>query len=238
MKQIIIIGATSGIGKEIAERYARLGYQVGITGRRTALLEEIKSNYPQQIHTKEMDVCEDSSIEKLQALIDEMGGMDIFFINSGYGKFAKTIDTTIEIQTIQTNVVGFTRMIIFGYNYFAKKRSGHIVITSSVASVRGLRQAPSYSASKRYMRHYVDCLAQRAHNEKLNIAFTTLMPGFIDTDFIAGGNYPFTTSLCKACDNIFKAIEKKKRSIYLPKRWSIIVFGWQLIPKWIWERYC
>ncbi len=238
MKKIIIIGATSGIGREIAERYAREGCLVGITGRRTALLEEIRTKYPANIFTQEMDICQDAASENLQLLIEKTGGMDMLFINSGYGKSAEVLDSAIEVQTTQTNVVGFTRLMVFGYQYFAAKKAGHIIVTSSVASVRGLRQAPAYSASKRYMRHYVDCLAQRAHKEKANITFTTLMPGFIDTDFIAGGNYPFSISLNKACDDIFRAIEAKKRAVYLPYRWNFMVFAWKLIPKWIWERYC
>ncbi len=239
MKKIIIIGASSGIGKEIAERYASKNCLVGITGRRTALLEGIKKTHPNNIILKTMDICENSATEKLQELVAEMDGIDTLFINSGYGKFAETLDPAIELQTVETNVKGFTNVIVWGYNYFKTQNiAGHIVVTSSVASVRSLRQAPAYSATKRYMRHYVDCLAQRAHHEKLKIKFTTLMPGFIDTDFLKGAPYPLTISLSKASKLIFKAIEHKKRAVYLPCRWNFVVFFWQLIPKWIWERYC
>ncbi len=238
MKKIIIIGATSGIGKEIAERYAQLGHVVGITGRRTALLEEIKQKYPNNIYTKEIDVCDDSAAGKLQELVNEMGGMDTLFVNSGIGKSPKYLEPADELQIAETNVIGFMRMIIFGYNYFEENGGGHIIISSSVASVRGMRQAPAYSASKRYMRQYVDSLAQRARHAKLNISFTTLMPGFIATDFLSGENrYPLLVSLPKASDSIFRAIEKKKRAVYLPFRWNFVVLLWHLIPKWVWERY-
>ncbi len=237
MKKIIIIGATSGIGKEIAERYAAQGHQVGITGRRIELLEEIRQKFPENIYIQEMDVCEEPAVQQLQSLIETMGGIDTLFINAGYGKeIGKILDSAVELQTVKTNVWGFTNLIIAGYNYFKTQPSGHIIVTSSVANVRGLRQAPSYSAGKRYMRQYVDCLAQKARHEKLNIAFTTLMPGFIETGFLAGSKYPLIISLPKAADLIFKAIEKKKREVYLPFRWNFVVFLWHLIPKWIWER--
>jgi len=239
MKKIIIIGATSGIGREMAIRYAALGRQVGITGRRTELLENIQQQYPTNIFIKTMDICQDKATEDLQALIDEMNGVDTIFINSGYGKESFPLDASAEMQTVATNALGFTNMIIFAYNYFRTQPKGHIVVTSSVASVRALRQSPAYSATKRYMRHYVDCLAQLAHHEKLSIRFTTLIPGFISTEFLReGNNYPLVISLDKACNTIFKAIEKKKRAVYLPFRWNFVVALWCLIPKWIWERYC
>ncbi len=239
MKKIIIIGATSGIGKGIAEYYAQRGCIVGAAGRRTALLDELKRQYPNAVYTKEMDVCDDTTVDRLHELIDEMGGMDVLFINAGYGKQTEELELQNELQTAAVNVKGFTTLVVAGYNYFKEQQTaGHIVATSSVASVRALRQAPAYSASKRYMRHYVDCLAQRAKHEKLNIRFTTLMPGFIETDFIKDGRYPLVTSLAKANRIIFAAIEKKKRSIYLPFYWNFIVFFWRLIPKFIWERYC
>ena len=237
MKKIIIIGATSGIGYEIAMRYAAQGNQVGITGRRTEFLEEIQQKCPSNIHIKTMDVCKDTATEELQALITEMGGVDTIFINSGYGKECKELDANTEMQAVATNAMGFTNLIIFSYNYFKTQPKGHIVVTSSVASVRALRQSPAYSATKRYMRHYVDCLAQRARHEKLNIRFTTLIPGFIATDFLeARQNYPLLISLDKACNIIYKAIEKKKRDVYLPFRWNFVVLLWKLIPKWFWER--
>lgn len=239
MKKIIIIGGTSGIGRFIAEKYAQLGHQVGITGRRTALLEEIKQNYPNHVFIKSMDITQADATEKLIELIHEMGGMTTLFINSGYGMESESLDMSIEMQTVEINVAGFTKMMVFGYNYFKDQPEGQIIVTSSVAGVRSLRQAPAYSATKRYMRHYVDCLAQRAAHEKLNIRFTTLMPGFIDTAFLnPSKKYPLIISLDKAGSGIFRAIEKKKRAIYLPFRWNIIVFIWKLIPKFIWEKYC
>jgi short-subunit dehydrogenase len=87
------------------------------------------------------------------------------------------------------------------------------------------------------MRHYVDCLAQRACHEKANIKFTTLMPGFIATDFISGYTYPLVVPLSKAAKSIYRAIVRQKRAAYLPFRWNLIVFLWKMIPKWAWERY-
>lgn len=236
-KKIVIIGATSGIGRAMAEMFAQAGYCVGVTGRRTTLLEELKSLYPGLIYVQSMDVCSNEAAIKLQELIVEMGGMDILFVNSGYGKELPELDPEVELQTVNTNVTGFTQLVAFAYNYFKQQGSGQIAVTSSVASVRGLRQAPAYSASKRYMRHYVDCLAQRAHHEKLNISFTTLMPGFIATDFLTGYAYPLVVPLSKVRNAMFRAIVHKKREVYLPFRWKIIVVLWRFLPKWIWERY-
>ncbi len=236
MRKIIIIGATSGIGRAVAEHYAQRGLTVGITGRRTALLEEIRQQYPAHIHIKTMDITDELAVEKLRELVDEMGGMDRLFINAGYGKDLPELDAEVEMQAVRVNALGFTAMMVFGYNYFKQTKSGHIVVTSSVASVRALRQSPAYSASKRYMRQYVDALAQRARHEKINLKFTTLMPGFIDTDFLKGHNYPLIAPLSKVVKGIYRAIDLQQRAVYLPFRWNFVVFCWRLIPRWIWER--
>ncbi len=237
MEKLIIIGATSGIGRAVAEHYAQRGVTVGITGRRTALLEEIQGLYPSFIHIKTMDITDADAAAKLQELIAGMGGMDTLFINSGYGKELPELDAEVELQAVRVNALGFTAMAVAGYNYFkSEKRPGHIVVTSSVASVRALRQAPAYSASKRYMRQYTEALAQRARHERLPLKFTTLMPGFIATDFLTGYNYPLIVSLPKVVKGICRAIDRRRRAVYLPFRWNFVVFFWRLIPRWIWER--
>ena len=237
-KKIIIVGATSGIGRAMAEMFAQNNYLVGITGRRAALLEEIRQQYPEHIHTQEMDIRSSEAVEQLQQLVTAMGGMDILFINSGYGKELPELEPEMELQTVDTNVKGFTNIMVFGYNYFKQQKGGQIVVTSSVAGVRGLRQSPAYSASKRYMNQYVDSLAQRANHEKIKLKFTTLMPGFIATDFLTGHNYPLVVPLSKVTKTIYRAIVRKKRAIYLPCRWNFIVILWRLIPKRIWEKFC
>jgi short-subunit dehydrogenase len=233
--KFIIIGATSGLGRGTAELLAKDGHIVGITGRRKKLLKEIQSLYPTTIFIETMDVTENNCIKKLELLIDKMQGVDVILYSSGIGTASEIIDYEIENQTNQVNVYGFTQLIDYTYNYFVKQGYGHLAVISSVAGFRGLCGVPSYSASKGYQRIYLESLAQTAHRCKHKLTFTTIIPGFVDTDLIKE-NYPLMLSCEKAVKIIYKNLLKKKRIIYVNGRWRYIVFLMKRIPIYIWER--
>ena len=172
----------------------------------------------------------------MQELLDEMGGADLIIYCSGTGSHNEgpALHPETEMPAVHTNVVGFTRIIIYAYNYFRKTGGGHFVTIASVAGIRPLRQAPAYSATKRYKIHYTSALAAMAHRNKENIRFTTIKPGFIDTELLHR-KYPFMVSLEKGSRLIYNAIEKKKRSVILPGRWRWIALLWKLIP--FWEKF-
>ena len=150
VKRIIIIGATSGIGYEVAKIYWKRGYQLGLAGRRVDRLEEFRKQDPEHIRIKQLDVTAEDAADRLDELIRDLGGMDIFLLSSGIGNQNKYLDTSIEQATIQTNVTGFTRMVLAAYRYFSSQGGGHISVISSIAGTKGLGVAPSYSATKRY----------------------------------------------------------------------------------------
>jgi len=233
--KFIIIGSTSGLGRGTAELLAKDGHIVGITGRRAELLEKIQSLYPTTVFIETMDVTENNCIQKLELLIDKMQGVDVILYSSGIGTASEIIDYEIENQTNKVNVYGFTQLIDYAYNYFVKQGCGHLAVISSVAGFRGLRGAPSYSASKGYQRIYLESLAQTAHHCKHKITFSTIIPGFVDTDLIKE-NYPLMLSCEKAVKIIYKKLLKKKRIIYVDGRWRYIVFFMKRIPVCIWER--
>ena len=159
VKRIIIIGATSGIGYEVAKIYWKRGYQLGLAGRRVDRLEEFRKQDPEHIQIKQLDVTAEDAADRLDELIRDLGGMDIFLLSSGIGNQNKYLDTSIEQATIQTNVTGFTRMVLAAYRYFSSQGGGHISVISSIAGTKGLGVAPSYSATKRYQNIYIDALA-------------------------------------------------------------------------------
>jgi short-subunit dehydrogenase len=233
--KIIIIGATSGLGRGTAEVFASKGHQVGITGRRSEMLEEIANRFS-NIKTAKMDVTQEDTIAALEHLIQELGGMDMLFYSSGIGKAIMDIDYENENRTNKTNIDGFTKMACFAYHYFKNQGYGHFAIISSVAGYRGLRGAPSYSATKGYQRLFTESLAQTAHHEKINIKFSTVIPGFVDTDLIKDTKYPLTLPLKKAVKIISKGLLKQKRYIFVDSKWRFIVFAMRIVPNWIWER--
>ena len=236
MKRVIIIGASSGIGKALTQLYLSQGDRVGITGRRLPLLEEIESSHPEQVFVQQMDITLPEAADRLRQLAETMGGMDLCIVCSGIGTQNRQLIPEEELRTVETNSIGFTRMVTAAFNYFRQQGHGQLAVISSIAGTKGLGVSPSYSATKRFQSVYIQSLAQLATIEKLNIRFTTIFPGFIHTDLLKQGSYPLTMNLDRASKLIFKAIEKKKRKAVIDTRWRIITFFWKLIPSWLWER--
>ena len=236
-KKVIIIGATSGIGREVALIYIAQGWKVGVAGRREAELEAIRSAYPEQVSAQALDVTKEDAPQKLQALIEQVGGMDVFLLSSGIGKQNPTLETGLELTTAATNVEGFIRMTNAAFHYFEQQGHGHLAVISSIAGTKGLGAAPAYSATKGFQNIYMDALDQLARMKKLNIRFTDIRPGFVATPLLNNQKkYPMLMDAPIVALDIVSAIEKKKRVAIIDWKFRLLVGFWQLIPKWIWLR--
>ena len=235
-KKIIIVGASSGIGREIACRYVETGNKVGITGRRENLLNELKEKFPGQIFTSAFDVMGNQNQKKIQQLIEDIGGLDLLIYNSGYGDPSKELNLEIENTTTKTNVNGFVEIVSYAFNFFVAQGYGQIAITSSVASVRGNSWAPAYSASKAFMSNYAEGLNIKARRLKKNIVVTDIRPGFINTRMAKGNGRFWIVAKEKAADQIINAIEKRKRIAYISKRWWLVAQIMKLLPYSIYRR--
>ena len=212
MKRAIIIGATSGIGKEVAQRLLSEGWQIGIAGRRQSALEDFRQIAPEQIKIQSLDVTQEDSAGKLDALIHQLGGMDLFLLSSGIGFQNMDLKMEIELNTARTNVEGFTRMVDTAFSYFKNNGGGHLAVISSIAGTKGLGVAPAYSATKRFQNTYIDALEQLAHLQKLNIHFTDIRPGFVATDLLNDGkHYPMLMKTDQVGRDIVRALHRKQR---------------------------
>ena len=236
-KNGISIGATSGIGREVALIYIAQGWKVGVAGRREAELEALRSAYPEQVSAQALDVTKEDAPQKLQALIEQVGGMDLFLLSSGIGKQNPTLETGLELTTAATNVEGFIRMTNAAYHYFEQQGHGHLAVISSIAGTKGLGAAPAYSATKGFQNIYMDALDQLARMKKLNIRFTDIRPGFVATPLLNNQKkYPMLMDAPIVALDIVSAIEKKKRVAIIDWKFRLLVGFWRLIPKWIWLR--
>jgi short-subunit dehydrogenase len=236
MKKVIIIGATSGIGRELVKLFVQDDCVVGATGRRQELLDSLKNEFPGKIFTACFDVTGSENIHHLQSLIDQLGGMDIFIYNSGFGHPSKTLEWAIDRQTTLTNVNGFVETVNYAFNYFAQQGRGQIAAISSIASNRGNSWAPAYSASKAYMSVYMEGLHMKAAKMKLDIALTDIQPGFVNTKMAKGNGQFWVAPVDKAVRQIFAAIKHKKRRAYITKRWWLIAWIMRWMPYWIYGR--
>lgn len=230
MKKIIIIGATSGIGKALAIRYLKAGHLVGITGRRSHLLDEMKQQYPQQTFTSTFDVTGNENIVHLEQLIEQLQGMDLFIYNSGYGEASKELNWAMDKKTTLINVNGFAETTNYAFNYFVKQGRGQIVAISSISAYRGNSWAPAYGASKAYMSNYMEALSIKAYRMKLPIYMTDIQPGFVLTDMAKGNKLFWMAPLEKATTQMIEAIEKKKRRVQITKRWKIAAWVLKWLP--------
>ncbi len=236
MKRAIIIGATSGIGQEVAHLLVQQGWYIGIAGRRENALQNMQQAYPGQIEIQCLDVTKEDAVLHLNELISRLGGMDLFFLSSGVGYQNRNLEPEIELHTARTNVEGFTRMITAAFDYFKKTDGGHIAVISSIAGTKGLGVAPAYSATKRFQNTYIDALAQLSRMQHLNIRFTDIRPGFVATDLLRNGKYPMLMSTDKVARHIVRALKRRKRVAVIDRRYRLLVFFWRMIPRWLWER--
>lgn len=237
MKKAIIIGATSGLGHEVAKQLLAAGWQLGIAGRREAELVAFQKQSPDKIAIQPLDVTQNDASEKLDQLIAKVGGMDLFFLASGIGYQNPDLESDKEIRTLETNVVGFSRTVTTAYRFFRQQGHGHIAVISSVAGTRGIGVSASYSASKRFQYTYIDALEQLAKAQKVDIHFTDIRPGFVETAILnPDKKYPMLMTVEYAGKCIVKALKCKKRIAVIDWRYSILVFVMRSIPRCIWNR--
>jgi len=231
MKKAIIVGATSGIGRSLAKLLVENEYKVGITGRRSHLLEQIKTECPGNYIIKTFDTTQIQFVENhLNELVQELGGLDLLVISSGTGDLNEKLDFETEKRTIDTNVIGFTAIADWAYNFFFDKKQGHLVAISSIGGLRGNHQAPSYAATKAYQINYLESLRIKAAKSTLPICITDVRPGFVDTEMAKGEGLFWVSSVDKAARQLYKAIQSKRKIAYVTRRWRLIAFLFKIAP--------
>ncbi len=236
MKRAIVIGASSGIGREVCKLLIADGWHVGIAARREDKLAEIKAASPQSVEMMRIDVTADDAPERLLALVKALGGVNLFVFCSGVGKQNAGLDRGVELSTVDVNVKGFTCMIDTIFNYMAENLGGDIAVISSIAGTKGLGVAPSYSATKAYQNTYVQALEQLANMRRLHIRFTDICPGFVDTPLLAGGKYPMLMDKTVVARKLLRAVKAHRHVRVIDWRYRILVFFWRLIPNFIWRK--
>lgn len=237
MKRAIIIGASSGIGLEVSRLLLADGWILGVAARRTENLLELQRLAANRVFVETIDVTKDDAAERLGTLIRKVGGMDLYFHASGIGKQNRDLQADIELQTVNTNGMGFVRMVGEAFRFMEQHGGGHIAVISSIAGTKGLSAAPSYSATKALQNTYIQALEQLANSRGLNIAFTDIRPGFVDTALLRDGNcYPMLLKPDEVACDIVRSINRRRHIRIIDFRWRIVTALWRRIPRWIWRR--
>lgn len=238
MQKVIIIGASSGIGRALAQVFAENGFEVGLVSRRGELLHELQKEIKVKTYVKEIDITQtNKAIAKVQELIKEMDGVDVFAINSGVCINNPELNWEKDEKTIAVNVLGFTAMANTALTYFLKKNSGHLVGISSVSALRGESYTPVYSASKAFVSNYLEGIRFRMIQEKKKIHVTDIQPGWVDTEMAKGEKTFWMASTKIAALEIFSAINKKRSHAYITSKWRLYAWFAKIAPRWLHDRF-
>ena len=237
MKRAIVIGASSGIGREVSRLLLADGWTVGVAARREDRLLELKASSPDNVEVMRIDVTAADAGERLLELVKRLGGVSLFVYCSGVGWQNAGLEPAPELATVDVNVRGFTAMVGTMFNYMAANLGGDIAVISSVAGTKGLGVAPSYSASKVYQNTYIQALEQLSNMRRLHIRFTDIRPGFVDTDLLSGGgHYPMLMDKTVVARHIVRAIYAHRHVCVIDWRYRVLVALWRAMPSWLWRK--
>ena len=229
---IVIIGATSGIGKALFEKYANGSNRIGIIGRRTHLLDELHQKYPSTTIPTQADITHLEEIEQaIRTLHDVLGKIDLAIVCAGIGEINTTLDYAVERPTIDTNVVGWTFVIDMLYHIFELQGHGHLVAITSAGGLRGEPIAPAYSATKAYQINYMEAVRKKAFKNGRHITVTDIRPGLVDTAMAKGEGLFWVMPVEKVAGQIIAAIRKQKSIAYVTRRWHVLAVINKFLPE-------
>ena len=234
---ILIIGATSGIGKALFKLYIKDNHRIAIVGRRTHLLDELSRKHPSNTFAATADITKQDEIEQaIRLLYKELRNIDLAIICSGTGDLNPSLDYTIERLTTETNVMGWTFVIDTLYNLFEQQNHGHLVAITSAGGLRGEPMAPAYSATKAYQINYMEALRKKAFKAGNKIVVTDVRPGLVDTAMAKGDNLFWVMPVDKVARQIRNAIRRKKSKVYVTKRWHVLAVINKFLPFCLYKR--
>lgn len=220
---ILIIGATSGIGHSLWKHYVAKDHNVIVTGRRKELLDDMASSFPEHTHAILCDISHTKLLDNaLESIIHKYGQIDLAIVCAGIGELSPKLDVETELSTLSVNVIGWANAVASIYNLFEQQKSGHLVTITSVGGLQPTPIAPSYSASKAFQINYTKSLQCKAKGT--DIVVTEIRPGLVDTRLAKGEGLFWAMPLEKVCHQIVKAIDRKQKRLIATRRWRLINF--------------
>lgn len=228
----IVVGASSGIGKAIAEQLAGAGWTVGLTSRNPDNLREMIDRLGDRASAKAIDLDDaEGARAGLREFATALGGVDLWVLNAGTGILNKDFAWEPERQTIATNVMGFAAMTDAAVHHCIARGEGRIVGISSVAKKRGHPFTASYSGSKAFVSLYLDGVRQFVRRKAPKVSVTEVAPGYIDTPLQQFDEAFWVVSADVAARQIIAAALARRKHAYVPRRWAMIAALLSLGPR-------
>lgn len=233
-KHVLITGATRGIGRALAEEYAREGVTLSLCGRNEILLARVAETCCQQgaqVFTKILDVRDKAEMHQWIEKVDEEKPIDLVIANAGICE--EGFSEELVERTFQTNVMGTFNTIHPVIEKMKSRREGQVGIVSSMAGFRGFSSAPAYSSSKATLRFYGEALRGRLSSD--GIAVSVISPGFVDTAMTQGNDFymPFLVKTEKAAKIIKNGLARNQGEIAFPKLIYWFTRAFTSLPGWI-----
>jgi short-subunit dehydrogenase len=223
-KTIVITGASSGIGKALAEHYAKPGVTLALTGRNQERLFMVASECRKRganVETAVMDITNARAVAQWLGMIEKNYGIELLIANAGVSGGTAGGEAESETQTrtiFATNIDGVLNSVLPVIPAMIRKRRGQIALVSSLAAYRGLPGAPSYSASKAAVRAYGEAL--RGTLKKHRVQVNVICPGYVATPLTAVNNFPMPLLMepAQAASRIANGLRYNKARIAFPLR--------------------
>ena len=236
--KILIVGATSGIGRALFELYASQGHEVAVVGRRQEMLDEMCRQHSQgTAYAYRADVTDVVSTPVwLDGVWKDMAVVDVVIVSAGVGELNPQLEYAKEVATLNTNVVGWTCLVDEVFNRFLAQGRGHLAVISSVGGQRGEPSAPAYTATKAFQINYAEALRKKARKSGLPIYVTDIRPGFVDTKMAQGEGLFWVMPAEKVALQIARAIRRRRSVAVVTKRWRPIHFLWRHLPRFVYDR--
>ena len=235
-KKIWITGASSGIGRALAIKFANEGWQVAVSARRENLLQDLNKNNL-NIHSFPLDIKDESKTKKVfQDIIEKFQTIDICVFCTGIHDPESEKKLSIEKirEIMETNFFGTVNCIMAVNAYFRERKNGNISIVSSVAGYRGFPAASGYCASKAALTSLAESLF--FDFKRYNVRISLVSPGFIKTPLTDKNKFPMPMikSPEYAAEKMFIGLTKKNTfEIHFPKTFTIIVKLLKIMPNWL-----
>lgn len=236
-RNIVIIGASSGLGLALARLYCQSGCRVGAAARSGQKLRALAAEFPGQVVTAAIDVDSPQGPDLLEQLIGQLGGMDVYVHVAGIGYDNPRSLPQREADIVNTDCTGFARMVYAAFMHFARGgRGGQVAAVSSVAGTKGIAGMEAYSASKAFDQRYLQALRQRSVTERLGITVTDLRPGWTRTPLLHNGKrYALEMEPDTVVRAMKRAIDRRRNIATINRRWALLCALWRFLPDVLWR---
>lgn len=232
----IVVGASSGIGAALVKKLSNKGYEVGLAARRVDKMNALAATLKHKSWVKKIDISDTGSARKnFKDLLNEMENVELIIINSGVGNEDFGIDWNLQKPMIEVNILGFAALVELSLNYFKEQKKGHLVGVTSVLGLRGMPGGAVYSGTKAFQQKCLEGFRATLSFQGLDdITITDIRPGYVDTDMIKNKERAFwMIEPEQAADDIYSAIQSKKKVAYVSRRWWLAALAMKFLPDFV-----